>query len=190
MRSRGLTLIELLVVIGIIGLLTALPLPAVQSARAAARRVSCLNNLKQVALATQAYVTIHRVYPQAYGTPNFDRAPDLGSRIVLWKSYSLFTQILDHLDQPAVFHSINFHVGLYDPYHPFPLGDLPAGFASNTTAMATQLQTLLCPSDSAVEAGWTAGTNYRVNPGSNRWNTWGNRPWNGPIASHRCASPA
>ena len=62
-HRRGFTLIELLVVIAIIAVLIALLLPAVQSAREAARRISCVNNLKQLALAVQNYHDIYNRFP-------------------------------------------------------------------------------------------------------------------------------
>ncbi|MEM8944658.1 MAG: DUF1559 domain-containing protein [Planctomycetota bacterium] len=101
-RLSAFTLVELLVVIAIIGVLVALLLPAVQSAREAARRNSCVNNLKQITLALTNRETIAGNYPASFEIePGTTLSTNNGS-------WSIQAQLLPFLEEGAAFATINF----------------------------------------------------------------------------------
>lgn len=77
-RQPGFTLVELLVVIAIIGILVALLLPAIQAAREAARRAQCVNQIKQLALATMNHLDTHKYFPSGGWGWNWVGDPDHG----------------------------------------------------------------------------------------------------------------
>jgi prepilin-type N-terminal cleavage/methylation domain-containing protein/prepilin-type processing-associated H-X9-DG protein len=133
-RPRGFTLIELLVVIAIIAVLLALLLPAVQAAREAARRVQCLNNLKQMGLALTNYHETVRTFPMGYAArpPFQDGATDSAP------GWSWATMILPQVEQTQSFHSINFSLNVEAP--------------ENRTVTGLRFKTYLCPSDPAPDS--------------------------------------
>lgn len=90
-KPRGFTLVELLVVIAIIGILVALLLPAVQSAREAARRMGCSNNLKQIALAAHNFHSAEGNFPAGADNP-----PDLD------RGLSLFVTMMPYYEEDAM----------------------------------------------------------------------------------------
>jgi len=156
--QRAFTLVECLVVIAIVGLLVALLLPAVQTAREAARRVQCVANLRQLGLALHQYEVNHRMFTpemlptQATWTRNFT------SGLVF---------LLPYAEQSALYNSINMTFANSEGPD-FPLVD-------NRTARNTRVTLFLCPSDSEP----THLNSYRFNQGRFGYRT--DRPFDGPF---------
>jgi prepilin-type N-terminal cleavage/methylation domain-containing protein/prepilin-type processing-associated H-X9-DG protein len=130
---RAFTLIELLVVIAIIAVLIALLLPAVQSAREAARRIQCTNNLKQIGLANHNYHTALNSFPPGSAlNPLCDVLP--GYLAVWGPNQSSLSLLLPFIEAGPLFNSMNYSCA--------------ADYAScNTTATLSIISAFLCPSD-------------------------------------------
>ena len=136
--GRGFTLIELLVVISIIGVLVGLLLPAVQSAREAARRMQCTNNLKQIVLATHGYIDVWSTLPRGGFLQRISAGSGLyDSTGSPYLSGGVFLGLLPYLEQRPLYDAMNFQVNIFT--------------AINATVSATGIATLWCPSDSGDE---------------------------------------
>jgi prepilin-type N-terminal cleavage/methylation domain-containing protein/prepilin-type processing-associated H-X9-DG protein len=134
-RERwGFTLIELLVVIAIIAVLIALLLPAVQAAREAARRTQCVNNLKQIGLAIQNYVSANNVLPPQTSWPTM-AANYTGNPLGFAWGFNWYYAIFPQLEQQQTFNAVNFSL-------------TPMDFSQITAAIA-KVSSMLCPSESA-----------------------------------------
>lgn len=169
-RRRGFTLVELLVVIAIIGILVSLLLPAVQAAREAARRMSCGNNVRQVALALMNYESANKTFPMGvnYGNGKHPRPWSADPAFTRPYHHTWLTAILPQMEQQSLYSNVNFN--------------LPAW---GQPIVSTVVPTLLCPSDSGAnkvfQAHNIAPTSYA---GSQGWHWWPNGtavlgPWNG-----------
>jgi prepilin-type N-terminal cleavage/methylation domain-containing protein len=147
----GFTLVELLVVIAIIGVLVALLLPAVQSARESARRAQCTNNLKQIGIAVHNYNDVWQALPPGcyhgvFGT---------------WVLH-----ILPYMEQSTLQQQYVNSGGISS----FRNGGIRYGSTQNLPVTTTQLKAYVCPSDTkSAQAGIISGVtfhNYVANYGN------------------------
>jgi len=142
-KRRGFTLVELLVVIAIIGVLVALLLPAIQSAREAARRAQCTNNIKQLALGAHNYHSAKTKFPTGARLPI-----DVGGRPT--NGTNLWIELLPYIEE-------------YTVYNRWDFDDNRNNVAGGTNAtQAVIIKLLVCPSDPLPEPVWeltSANTN-------------------------------
>jgi len=165
-RRQAFTLVELLVVIAIIGILVGLLLPAVQAAREAARRMSCSNNLKQLALSLHNYESTHKKLPRTASHMAWSRTA--GSAAVSnWHGYSVHTMLLPYIEQTAIFNNFQFMDSHYETVLRAPVTIPPLYNAHRKIAG------FICPSDQQYPAtsNIQAGTGFEL--GELGWNNYG-----------------
>jgi len=158
---RGFTMIELLVSIGLIGVLLSLLMPGIQHTRESARRMQCLNNLRQLGLACANHAAALSAFPQTMSGYN--------EPIDLTEDTSPHSRLLPYLDLPAVFGRVDFGEDGHGAQMSPPTSSL------NAQMLATTVPQFLCPSDSAP----AGGNNYRANFGPGPSFSLGVGPENG-----------
>jgi prepilin-type N-terminal cleavage/methylation domain-containing protein/prepilin-type processing-associated H-X9-DG protein len=177
-RQRGFTLIELLVVIAIIAVLIALLLPAVQSAREAARRIQCTNNIKQLALASANYESTWGCYIPGQLATGPNSVEQYSNDISIW------VRMLPYFEQTPLWNAYNSIID--SATHP-----------ANITIAGVGIATLWCPSDpnasTSVSLSTTTtysynGNTYTYSLGSKLGYTLPPGNWNQYMTDYRCNS--
>jgi prepilin-type N-terminal cleavage/methylation domain-containing protein len=156
---NAFTLVELLVVIAIIGVLVALLLPAVQSAREAARRMQCTNNMKQWVLAMHNYSDTN-----GSALPYGPRAIPAANR------HSWVPALWPYVEQQALYNQYSFSVGFH--LAPNTIGGGNAATINLNGPTGQRMKIYYCPSDrfgamqtSNTDLYWRAKSNYQINWG-------------------------
>jgi prepilin-type N-terminal cleavage/methylation domain-containing protein/prepilin-type processing-associated H-X9-DG protein len=157
-RVHGFTLVELLVVIAIIGVLVALLLPAIQSARESARRTHCLNNLKQLGIALQNYASAKHQLPPAAVSKSYRADPNHPHSFYRW---SALAHLLPYMENQALHDLLDLSLPLYMPGAGYPISE------PNKVGISQIVREFLCPSDTGQRVKAEMGpTNYAVCAGS------------------------
>ena len=178
-RRCAFTLVELLVVIAIIGVLIALLLPAVQSAREAARRAQCMNSLKQIGLALSNHESAKKSFPQGRMLPDYGQLSGRGAMIEATGQtsytgvdptqsvsqtktgiYSVHIWLLPFMEEQGIFNMIHFE------YPCTSVMENPKGNPVNKSydAFSQAAGIFICPSDPNTGAV-VSENNYRYNFG-------------------------
>ena len=157
-HRRGVTLIELLVVVALVATLVGLLLPAVQAARETARRSSCGNNLRQIALASANHESAKGRFPIGAESRQWDQRPDFPHQFFRW---SVLAHLAPYYEEEQVLRSLDLSVPLYIGLSP---GDIAM---QNKPIVKLLIPLFLCPSDiSQPVADLFGPTNYAGCTGS------------------------